>query len=73
MRRAAISPSPSAIETRGLTKRFGPVLALDGLDLRVRPVFARRSFDGRWQGQFYEAAVRYERPGRIGFRLEAGD
>lgn len=28
---------PPAIEIRGLTKRFGPVTAVDGLDLAVRP------------------------------------
>ena len=27
----------AAIQTRGLTKRFGPVLAVDGVDLDVRP------------------------------------
>jgi ABC-2 type transport system ATP-binding protein len=29
-------PGPLAIEARGLTRRFGPHLALDGLDLQIR-------------------------------------
>ena len=33
------------------------------LDLRVRPVVFRRSFDGEWQTQMYELALRYERAG----------
>jgi ABC-2 type transport system ATP-binding protein len=32
---AAASPAGAAIEARGLTKRFGSILALDGLDLAV--------------------------------------
>jgi hypothetical protein len=51
---------------------FGAVRIADNLDLRVRPVVFRRSFDGSWQGQMYELAVRYERPGRVGLRLDAG-
>jgi hypothetical protein len=35
-------------------------------------VVFRRSFDGAWQTQFYELALRYERPGRIGVRFDAG-
>ena len=30
-------PSAAAIETLGLTKRYGAVIALDGVDLRVEP------------------------------------
>ena len=51
---------------------FGAVRVVGGLDIRVRPVVFRRSFDGQWRGQLYEAAVRYERPGTIGMRIDAG-
>src|SRR5215208_1693020 len=51
---------------------FGAVRIAEGLDLRARPVVYRRSFDGRWQTQVYELALRYERPGRVGLRLDAG-
>jgi hypothetical protein len=51
---------------------FGAVRIIDGLDLRARPVVFRRSFDGEWQTQVYELALRYERPGRIGLRVDAG-
>ena len=51
---------------------FGAVRIVDGLDVRVRPVVFRRSFDGAWQTQFYELAVRYERPGAIGLRVDVG-
>ena len=51
---------------------FGAVRIADGLDFRVRPVVFRRSFDGSWQTQMYELALRYERAGRIGFRVDAG-
>lgn len=51
---------------------FGAVRIAEGLDLRVRPVVFRRSFDGQWRGQMYELALRYERPGAIGYRIEAG-
>ena len=44
----------------------------DNLDLRVRPVVFRRAFDGAWQAQIYELALRYERPGAIGLRVDAG-
>ena len=51
---------------------FGAVRIADNLDLRVRPVVFRRSFDGQWRGQMYELALRYERAGRIGLRVDAG-
>ena len=51
---------------------FGAARLSDGLDLRVRPVVFRRSFDGQWRMQFYELALRYERPGPIGLRVDAG-
>jgi hypothetical protein len=51
---------------------FGAVRIAGGLDLRARPVVFRRSFDGTWQGQLYELAMRYERPGPIGLRVDAG-
>ena len=51
---------------------FGAARLVDGLDLRVRPVVFRRSFDGQWRGQFYELALRYERPGPVGVRIDAG-
>jgi ABC-2 type transport system ATP-binding protein len=34
---SAARPAGPAIEIRGLTKRYGPVLAVDGLDLTVPP------------------------------------
>lgn len=51
---------------------FGAVRIADGLDLRVRPVVMRRAFDGKWQTQMYELALRYEHPGALGFRFDAG-
>jgi hypothetical protein len=51
---------------------FGAARITDGLDLRARPVVMRRSFDGTWQTQMYELALRYERPGRVGFRVDGG-
>ena len=51
---------------------FGALRIADGLDLRARPVVFRRSFDGEWQTQIYELALRYERPGRVGVRIDAG-
>ena len=51
---------------------FGAVRIADNLDLRVRPVVFRRGFDGTWQTQFYELAIRYERPGAVGLRVDAG-
>jgi hypothetical protein len=51
---------------------FAAMRLADGLDLRARPVVYRRSFDGKWQAQMYELALRYERPGNLGFRFDAG-
>jgi hypothetical protein len=51
---------------------FGAVRIADHLDLRVRPVVFRRAFDGSWQTQMYELALRYERAGKVGFRFDAG-
>jgi hypothetical protein len=51
---------------------FGAVRLARNFDLRVRPVVFRRGFDGSWQGQFYELALRYERPGTLGVRVDAG-
>ena len=51
---------------------FGAARIVNGLDLRVRPVVFRRSFDGDWQTQIYELALRYERAGQIGVRIEGG-
>jgi hypothetical protein len=51
---------------------FGAVRLAEGLDLRVRPVVFRRSFDGAWNSQIYELALRYERSGRVGWRFDAG-
>ena len=51
---------------------FGAVRIADDLDLRARPVVFRRAFDGAWQTQIYELALRYERPGTIGLRIDAG-
>ena len=51
---------------------FGAVRISDGLDLRVRPVVFRRTFDGTWQAQIYELALRYERPGDVGVRVDVG-
>ena len=51
---------------------FGAVRITDGLELRARPVVFRRAFDGSWHGQIYELAMRYERPGSVGWRVDAG-
>ena len=51
---------------------FGAVRLAEGLDLRARPVVLRRSFDGEWQTQIYELALRYERPGAVGWRFDVG-
>jgi hypothetical protein len=51
---------------------FGAARIAGGLDLRVRPVVFRRAFDGSWQAQFYELALRYERPGTVGTRIDVG-
>lgn len=51
---------------------FAAVRIAEGLDLVVRPIVNRRTFDGNWQKQLYQLGLRYERPGRIGVRLEGG-
>lgn len=51
---------------------FAAVRLADGLDVVARPIVNRRSFDGSWQKQMYELGVRYERPGRVGLRVQAG-
>jgi hypothetical protein len=51
---------------------FAAFRIADGLDVVARPVVNRRTFDGVWQKQMYQLGLRYERPGRIGLRLEAG-
>ncbi len=51
---------------------FAAVRMADGLDLRMRPVVFRRSFSGDWDTQVYELALRYERPGDLGVRVDAG-
>jgi hypothetical protein len=51
---------------------FAAVRVAEGWDVRVRPVVFRRLNDGQWRGQLYELAVRYERPGTIGLRVDAG-
>lgn len=44
----------------------------DNLDLRARPVVFRRAFDGEWRAQIYELALRYERRGAVGWRIDVG-
>jgi hypothetical protein len=51
---------------------FAAVRLSDNLDVRVRPVVFRRSFDGQWQTQMYELAVRYERRGPTAWRVDLG-
>lgn len=51
---------------------FAAARIVDGLDLVTRPIVNRRAFDGSWQTQMYELALRYERPGRVGLRVQAG-
>lgn len=51
---------------------FAAVQLADGWSLRARPVVLRRAFDGAWQTQMYQLAVRYERPGTVGVRVEIG-
>jgi hypothetical protein len=51
---------------------FGAFRITDHLDVRARPVVFRRSFDGSWQTQMYELALRYERRGRLGMRVDVG-
>ena len=51
---------------------FTAVRLVDGLDFVARPLVTRRTFDGAWQKQMYQLGLRYERPGRVGLRLDAG-
>ncbi|MEO8680706.1 MAG: hypothetical protein ABI665_16770 [Vicinamibacterales bacterium] len=51
---------------------FGAARIKGGLEFRARPVVFRRSFDGKWQAQMYELALRYERPGPVGWRVDVG-
>lgn len=51
---------------------FAGVQITDGFSVRARPVVFRRSFDGAWQTQMYELALRYERPGAVGVRVDVG-
>lgn len=51
---------------------FAAVRVGRGFDVIARPLVTRRAFDGRWQKQMYQLGVRYERPGAIGFRFDAG-
>jgi hypothetical protein len=51
---------------------FAAIRLNDNLDVRVRPVVFRRSFDGQWQTQMYELAVRYERRGPTAWRVDLG-
>ena len=51
---------------------FGAVQLSDRFSLRARPVVFRRSFDGSWQTQMYELALRYERAGNVGVRIDVG-
>lgn len=51
---------------------FGAVQLSDRVSLRARPVVFRRSFDGSWRAQMYELALRYERPGAVGVRVDVG-
>ena len=72
---AAVDGDAGSAVTRKATAwldLFGAVRIVDGLDIRVRPVVFRRAFDGEWQTQFYELALRYERRGAIGLRVDVG-
>lgn len=72
---AAVDGDAGSFVTRKSTAWFdvfGAVRLADGLDLRARPVVFRRSFDGEWQAQMYELALRYERPGKLGVRIDGG-
>src|SRR5688500_1635580 len=51
---------------------FGAIRVTEALDVRARPVVFRRSFDGEWRAQIYELALRYERPGNVGWRVDVG-
>ena len=59
-------------EATGWFDVFGAFRLSDNLHVRARPVVYRRSFNGTWTAQMYELALRYERPGAIGLRVEAG-
>jgi hypothetical protein len=59
-------------EATGWFDVFAAVRLADNLHVRARPVVFRRSFNGTWTTQMYELALRYERPGAIGVRVEAG-
>ncbi|MDP3720397.1 MAG: hypothetical protein Q8T13_21755 [Acidobacteriota bacterium] len=51
---------------------FGAMHVSDRVSLRARPVVFRRLFDGSWHAQMYELALRYERPGAVGVRVDVG-
>lgn len=51
---------------------FAAVRLAPGFDAVARPLVTRRAFDGVWQKQMYQLGLRYERPGRIGLRVEGG-
>ena len=59
-------------EATGWFDVFAAVRLTNNLDFRARPVVYRRSFNGTWTAQMYELAFRYERPGVVGVRIEAG-
>ena len=59
-------------EPTGWFDLFGAIRLAGNLDVRARPVVYRRSFNGTWTTQIYELALRYERPGAVGLRVEAG-
>jgi hypothetical protein len=59
-------------EPTGWFDVFAAVRLADNVDVRARPVVYRRSFNGTWTAQMYELALRYERPGAVGLRVEAG-
>lgn len=41
------------------------------LEASARPVFSR-GLDGQWEAEVYQLALRYDQPGRVRLRLEAG-
>lgn len=51
---------------------FGGFRLTEALEVRARPVVFRRSFDGTWQTQMYELALRYEHRGAVAVRVDAG-
>ena len=72
---AAVDGDAGSQVTREATAWFDAFAAVrltDNLHFRARPVVFRRSFNGTWTTQMYELALRYERPGAVGVRLEAG-